>query len=244
MSQLDERLYSTNYITNNYRSYVKIIYSIMYALIGLIAIIVSNNITIKRLIKLTIIIGGLFVIEGFYIKWLSSFQISSNVISEINLTFKTIYYFPIIPFILIILSYGLKHSKFKKLLDKLPIIAIELNPSIKRLFAFIIDWLIVIIIGWILSYLMIIMWFSIEIFITMFVYRLSLEFSSNKTIGKHFFGLNIKQLDDSTLKFSTVLIRNISRLTLIYWIPIINENTAIHDKIAKTIIESKCTNRE
>lgn len=237
LSQFDKVLYSTDKIAIHSVSDLKIIFSIIYGLVGLLAIILNSNISIKGLSVLILIISGLFVIEGFYIKWLLSFHISDNVITEINLNFKTIYYFPIIPFVLIILSFGLKQIKFKKTLDRLPIIEIELKPSIKRLFAFIIDWLIVIIIGCILSSLMFIQWLPLEIFIIMFVYRLSLEFSSNKTIGKSLLGLNIKRLDNSKIKFSNILIRNISRLTLIYWIPIINGKTGIHDRIAETIIE-------
>ncbi len=237
LSQLDKILLSSDNVVIHSKTEFKIIFSLIYGLIGFVTIILYRSISIKGLISLILITGGLFVIEGFYIKSLSNFQISANVMSEVSLNFKTIYYLPIIPFGLILLSFGLRQTKFNEALEKLPKIGLKLKPSLKRLFAFTIDWLIVLLIGWILSTQMIILWFPVEIFIVMFAYKISMEFSTNKTIGKNIFGINIRQLDDSNLKFSSVLIRNISKLTLVYWIPIIKGKTGIHDMIAKTRIE-------
>ncbi|PKQ62092.1 hypothetical protein BZG02_14275 [Labilibaculum filiforme] len=237
LTQLDKLLPSSENIIIQPMADFKLIFSLIYGLIGLIAFLLYHKISINGLISLVFITTGLFVLEGFYIKWLSNYQISPNVVSEIDLNFKTIYYFPIIPFGLIILSFGLKLINFKAILNKLPRINMSLNQKLKRLLAFVIDWLIVIFIGWILSTQMIILWLPIEIFLVMFFYRVCLEFSTNMTIGKVFLDLKVKQLDGLELKFSNILIRNITRLTLIYWIPILNGKNGINDKIAKTTID-------
>lgn len=235
--QLDSLLPSSNNVIVHASMDYNIIFSLIYGLTGLIAIILYRNLSLKGLIYIIIATLMLFVMEGFYIKWLSNYQISPNVISEIRLNFKTIYYFPIIPFGLIILSFGFKLIQLEKLLDKLPIISTQLKPNLKRLLAFSIDWLIVLVIGWILSSFMIILWFPVEIFLFMLIYRVSFEFSTNKTIGKRLFDLNVKQNDNSILKFKSIVMRNISRLILIYWIPIISGKPGIHDRISNTRIE-------
>ncbi|QIA08816.1 RDD family protein [Draconibacterium halophilum] len=122
------------------------------------------------------------------------------------------------------------------ILNKIPVINTTLQPNVSRFLAYIIDWLLILVIGWIFSSFMLILWFPVEIFLIAFAYRLIFESSTDTTIGKRLFGLSIQQNNDSDISFKSILIRNLARIILIYWIPIINGKSGLHDKIANTQI--------
>jgi uncharacterized RDD family membrane protein YckC len=61
-----------------------------------------------------------------------------------------------------------------------------------------------------------------------------MEASTASTLGKRLMGLAIVSNDDGILHIEQTALRNLSRFTLIYWIPIPFGKSGLHDLISKT----------
>ena len=79
------------------------------------------------------------------------------------------------------------------------------------------------------------LWYEIEVLYLMIIYRIVLEFSCEQSIGKKIMGLRIHSKHQ--LKFNEIVIRNFSRISLIYWLPIIAKKKGLHDRIAGTDVK-------
>ncbi|MDM8160833.1 RDD family protein [Labilibaculum sp. K2S] len=216
----------------NYR----LTYSLIFGFIAGISIIKNREIKWNDLlIIISLVIAG-FIIDVLLILKISQYQISPNVISSMTLNFKMVYYLPIYPFIIILFVRIFKILNIHSLVNRLPVFIENKKINIARCFAFLFDWFIVIIIGLILNKFLIILWFPVEILLVNFAYRLILETSLSKTFGKIIFGIMIIRMDNGNPTLKDILIRNLSRLTIFYWVPILNDKIGLHDRLSKTRI--------
>jgi hypothetical protein len=175
-----------------------------------------------------------FLIDGLLIIYISKTQLSPQVLSFMTLNFKMIFYLPIYPFLILLFINSFRILSLNKFNDLMPVFSDKFKINLSRILAFLIDWLIVIIIGFILYKFQIILWVPIEILLVNFAYRLILETTFSRTIGKNILGISIIRIDNEIPTIKDILIRNLSKLTLIYWIPIFIDNTGLHDRLSKT----------
>jgi uncharacterized RDD family membrane protein YckC len=221
-----------NYPEFNY----KLIYSLIFGLFVGSSIIQNSDVKLIGLILLVILVVVGFIIDGLMILNASKYQISPQIINTLTLKFKMIYYLPVYPFILILFIRIIRVSNANRFINRIPDFAKNMKINTARLFAFLFDCLIVIIVGLILYKFQIILWFPVEILLVNFAYRFIFETTFSRTIGKIIFGIMIIRVDNNEPTLNDILIRNLCRLTIFYWIPILNNKIGLHDRLSKTRI--------
>lgn len=216
----------------------KLFHSIGFGVIVALSLVNNKNITPRRLLILFLIEIIGFVLTGILILNSLKTQISPDIAPTFQISFQNLLYIPIYPFLIISSIRLVKIPFINSFIKNIPNFKTSFDLPQTRLFAYWIDvilaWIIIIIsnsLGPIFIF--------IEILLFLFAYRVTMETVFSATIGKMLFGLTIIRNDLKDLEIRDIILRNISRIIPFYWIPILYNSPALHDRISKTTITKK-----